>query len=137
MVDDFEHRRLPKSRWTHEAHLVVCRAVLRRLDPAGALDHLRQAIRSYNESTGTANTDSSGYHETLTAYYVRAVRAADPDSIDELVAHPACSRQAPLAHWSRTRLFSVAARRRWVPPDVAPIPWWPAEPVGAAGSDMA
>lgn len=124
LVDDFEHLRLPKPQWTHEAHLVVCRATLQRLGPADALDHLRSAIRAYNDSTGVANTDTGGYHETLTAYYVGAVEALDLVTLDRLVAHPSCSRTAPLDHWSRARLFSVEARRAWVPPDLDPIGWW-------------
>ena len=28
-----------------------------------------------------------------------------------------------LAHWSRERLFSVAARRDWLEPDLAPLPF--------------
>jgi hypothetical protein len=133
LVDDFEHLRLAKERWTHEAHLVVCRDVLQRLGPAETLDHMRVAIRAYNESTGTANTDTGGYHETLTAYYVGAVHAAGRMSLDELVDLPACTRTAPLAHWSRTRLFTVEARRAWVAPDLDPITWWSppvAQPTG-------
>lgn len=125
LLDDFERRRLPKTRWTHEAHLVVCRLVLDRLGPDEALTHLRHAIRSYNEATGTPNTDTGGYHETLTRYYVRAVAVAGNCPLDDLVAHPACSRTAPLVHWSRARLFSTEARRAWVAPDLAAIPWWP------------
>ena len=121
LVEDFNCLRLPKARWTHEAHLVVCQATLRRFDPVAALDHLRQAIRTYNVATGGANTDTGGYHETLTAYYVWAVHALGPVSLDELVSHPACAREAPASHWSRERLFSVAARRAWVPPDLAPL----------------
>jgi hypothetical protein len=134
LVDDFERLRLPKPQWTHEAHLVVCRAVLQRLDPADALDHLRRAIRAYNESTGVANTDTDGYHETLTAYYVGAVHAASPLSLDELVTHPACTRTAPSAHWSRARLFSVEARRAWLAPDLEPLAWWSPDAVETAAS---
>ncbi|MDD9368766.1 MAG: hypothetical protein PV358_01490 [Acidimicrobiales bacterium] len=133
LVEEFEHLRLPKPQWTHEAHLVVCRATLQRLGPAGALAHLRRAIRAYNESTGGANTDTDGYHETLTAYYVGAVDAVSALALDELVAHPACARTAPLTHWSRDRLFSVAARRSWVPPDREPLAWWSPALAGPAG----
>jgi len=28
-----------------------------------------------------------------------------------------------LTHWSKTLLFSVAARRRWVDPDLLPLPF--------------
>jgi len=120
----FAAGRLPKHRWTHEAHLVVCRDILSRLDPAAALVHLRRAIRAYNEATGTANTDDGGYHETLTGYYVGAVHAVVTLPIHELVAHPSCSRRAPLAHWTPGRLFSTEARRTWVAPDLAPITRW-------------
>ena len=136
LVEDFEHRRLPKPQWTHEAHLVVCRAVVQRLGPDAALDHLRRAIRSYNESTNTANTDTGGYHDTLTAYYVGAVDAVSPIALDDLVAHPACARTAPLTHWTRDRLFSVAARRSWVPPDREPLTWWSPDLVGPAGGHL-
>ncbi len=132
LIEDFEHLRLPKPQWTHEAHVVVCRATLQRMGPADALDHLRRAIRAYNETTGVANTDTSGYHETLTAYYVGAVDAASPTSLDELVAHPACARTAPLRHWSRARLFSVEARRAWAAPDLEPLCWWSPGPVQPA-----
>jgi hypothetical protein len=141
LVENFEHLRLPKPQWTHEAHLVVCRATLERRGPAGALAHLRRAIRAYNESTGVAHTDTGGYHETLTAFYVGAVDAvggvdgigsAGPLSLDELVAHPACSRTAPLRHWSRARLFSVEARRAWLEPDLEPLAWWSPDAVEPA-----
>ena len=83
-----------------------------------------------------ALTDSRvKHHETVTAYYVGAVHALVDRSLDELVAHPACSRAAPLSHWSRERLFSVAARRRWVPPDLAPLPWWTPGPAGTSGAE--
>jgi hypothetical protein len=29
----------------------------------------------------------------------------------------------PLAYWTKARLFSVEARRSWVEPDVAPLPF--------------
>ena len=35
----------------------------------------------------------------------------------------AMTRELPLAYWSRPVLFSVAARRGYVPPDVAPPPF--------------
>lgn len=137
LVDAFERRLLPKPMWTHEAHLVVCRATVQRLGPAAALDHLRGAIRSYNEATGVANTATGGYHETVTAYYVGAVHAlvvasAGP-ALDELFAHPSCSRTAPLVHWSRERLFSVEARLAWLPPDLAPLAGWTPDALAAAG----
>ena len=119
----FESRTLPKVEWTHEAHVVVCWATVERLGADGALAHLRAAIPRYNEATGTPNSDTDGYHDTITCYYVAAVGALAGAALDDVLAHPTCSRVAPLDHWSRERLFSVEARRGWVPPDLAPLPW--------------
>ena len=62
-IDDFEARRLQKSRWTHQAHLLVGLWYLSRHEPAEALAMVRERIRAHNESVGTPNTDRSGYHE--------------------------------------------------------------------------
>ena len=43
----------------------------------------------------------------------------------ELLAASACRRDAPLRHWSPERLDSDEARRAWVEPDLAPLPWVP------------
>jgi hypothetical protein len=41
--------------------------------------------------------------------------------LDDLLAGPQGDRDWLLAHWSRDRLFSVEARRRWCPLDLAPL----------------
>jgi hypothetical protein len=91
-----------------------------------ALTRLRDVIRSYNESVGTANTDTSGYHETLTRFYVSLIAqfvAREDDGApldvlaDRLIAELG-DRDLPLRYYSRHRLFSVEARHRWVEPDL-------------------
>jgi len=119
----FEARTLPKAEWTHEAHVVVCWSTVARLGVDGALAHLRAAIPRYNDATGTPNSDTDGYHDTITCYYVASVGALGGAPLDDVLGDPSCSRAAPLDHWSRERLFSVEARRGWVPPDLAPLPW--------------
>ena len=113
---------LPKVRWTHEAHLTACWYALAEHGP-DALEWLRHAIPAYNDVTGTPNTSTSGYHETLTSYYVEAVAHAGATRPEQLWAQPWCSREAPLRHWSRTTLFDPTARAGWVEPDLAPLPW--------------
>lgn len=125
-LDAFLRLTLPKARWTHEAHLTVCWATLRELAPAAALVRLRAAIRAYNAAVGTVDDDTNGYHETLTRYFVGAVAALADRELAAVLADPTCGRDAPLSHWSRDRLFSVAARRAWVDPDVSPLRWDPA-----------
>ena len=127
-IKDFEECTLPKLRWTHQAHLVVAFWYLTRHTPNDALEILRRRIRAYNEAVGTPNTDSGGYHETLTQLFLRGVaahlshRGGDPlpTSLAALLASPLGSKDWPLRFYSRERLFSVDARRHWIEPDRTP-----------------
>jgi hypothetical protein len=93
---------------------------------------MARIIRSYNEAVGTANTDQGGYHETLTRFYVRLLRAvlaeAAPDesleaTFERLLASARADRAYPLQFFSHARLFSVEARRGFIEPDLALLPF--------------
>ena len=122
-------RTLPKAEWTHEAHLAACTwLVLERADIVLEA-RMPDIIRSYNEAVGGENTDHAGYHETLTQLYIIGVRrflehCAGADllaKVNALLASEMAQRDWPLRFYSRACLFSVAARRGWVEPDLAPI----------------
>ena len=122
---------LPRADWTHEAHLAASTYLLtRRLD----IDIDRQLpdiIRRYNESVGGVNSDSEGYHETITRVFLHGVRLflseADPaeplhELVNALLLSPMGRRDWPLRFYTPERLFSVGARRAFVPPDLATLP---------------
>lgn len=122
-------RTLPKAEWTHEAHLAACTwLVLERPDIA-LETQLPGIIRSYNEAVGGVNDDSQGYHETLTQLYIIGVRrfvACCPEegllgTVNALLKSDLAPRDWPFRFYSRGVLFSVAARRGWVKPDLAAI----------------
>ena len=123
---DFEACRLPKARWTHHAHLLVGFWYLLKHPQDQALAIIRERIRAHNESVGTANTDSSGYHETITRLYLDGIAAhrerhhdaSFQNSLLLLLGGPLADRNWPLTYYSRGRLFSVTARREWVEPDL-------------------
>jgi hypothetical protein len=127
-IEDFEAARLPKVRWTHHAHLLAGLWYVWRHGPEQALPIMRTRIRAHNESVGTANTDSGGYHETLTKLYLDGIaveRARLPgagfeECLRALVASPLADSGWPLRFYTRERLFSVEARRHWIEPDLAP-----------------
>ncbi len=121
---------LPKAEWTHEAHLATCAwLILERPDIAPERD-LPQLIRRYNESVGGVNSDTEGYHETITQAYIRAVRSALTRSegrglaerVNTLLTGPEGRRDWPLRFYSPERLFSKEARLGWVEPDLEPGP---------------
>jgi hypothetical protein len=83
---------------------------------------------SYNEATGTPNTDTSGYHHTITLASMRAAAAClhehGPDASlhavhRSLMASPLGHPDWLLRYWHSDTLFSVTARREWVEPDFA------------------
>src|SRR5579871_6474589 len=68
-------RTLPKVEWTHRAHFASALWLMETSADGEAQRLLPDLIRAYNEATGTANTDTSGYHETITQVSLRAARA--------------------------------------------------------------
>jgi len=127
----FLARSLPKAEWTHEAHIsTTCWLILERGDIAPERD-LPGLIRRYNESVGGVNSDSEGYHETITRVFLHGIRLflaeADPkeplhELVNELLLSPMGRRDWPLRFYTPARLFSVEARRKFVPPDIAALP---------------
>ena len=124
-------RTLPRAEWTHEAHLAATTYLLTRRPDIAIDKELPGIIRRYNESAGGLNDDTQGYHETITRVFLHGVRLflaeADPgeplhELINELLLSPMGRRDWPLRFYSAERLFSVDARRRFVPPDVAALP---------------
>ena len=124
-------RSLPREEWTHEAHLAATTYLLLRRPDVDLDKELPGIIRRYNESVGGVNTDSEGYHETITRVFLRGVRLflAEADLheplyelVNELLLSPMGRRDWPLRFYSPQRLFSVEARREWVRPDIATVP---------------
>jgi hypothetical protein len=77
------------------------------------------------------NSDSEGYHETITRVFLHGIRLflaeADPkeplhELVNELLLSPMGRRDWPLRFYTPARLFSVEARRKFVPPDIAALP---------------
>jgi len=123
-------RSLPKAEWTHAAHFAAAFWLLRRPE-MHAMRDMPDLIRAYNEATGVPNTDTSGYHETITIASLRlarawlAARSHEPlhAALNELLASDCGRSDWLLAYWSRSLLLSVAARRAWIEPDLKALPF--------------
>lgn len=123
-------RTLPKADWTHAAHFAAAIwMIARHGDEAFAM--MPGLIRAYNEATATPNTDTGGYHETITQASLRAARAVMAAHegaslarvLEALMAREFGASGWLLAYWRKETLFSVAARRAWVEPDVRALPF--------------
>lgn len=124
-------RTLPKGEWTHEAHFATALWLLRNRPELAEPDAIRALISGYNESVGGQNTDDAGYHHSITIASIRAaadhLRAhADAPlhvALAALMAGPLGHPDWLLSYWRRETLFSVPARRGWIEPDLAPLPF--------------
>ena len=126
LVKRFEERTLPKAEWTHVAHLTVGLYYCFHHPFGVAKNLMSDGIYWLNDSHGTPNTETSGYHETLTVFWLRTVKEfLESCGNDESLAQIANALVAevndtklPLNFYSRERLFSVEARLSYVEPNL-------------------
>jgi ribosomal protein S18 acetylase RimI-like enzyme len=133
LVAAFDQQRLPKTAWTQAAHLRVgCCCVLARGETA-AVDQLRRGIRMLNESHGVRNSDSNGFHETLTRFWAALLAR----TLQEYAVLQPCRSRADAVQaavelyydracivddfWTFDVIRSTQCRHEWHPPDAAPL----------------
>ncbi len=124
VVRRFERCTLERSEWTHETHLLVGLWYVLHRPPGEDLAALRRGIKRYNEATGVPNTVRSGYHETITRFYVDALRMfvarnlrLDEDELYRAVLDDCiAARDFVARHYPAEVLSSPGARTGWVRP---------------------
>lgn len=130
LVARFLSCRLSHAEWTHEAHLSVGLWHVHEYGAEEALTRLREGIRRLNDSHGTPNSDTRGYHETITRAYVELLSNYDAscppamplsERVARLLASPLAAKDALARFYSRDLLMSTRARSAWVEPDLAPL----------------
>lgn len=128
LVQAFIQRNLPKSAWTHAAHLIVALWHLTQYSVDEATCLLRARIIHYNEAVGTENSGNSGYHETLTLFWIWVITeylAKQEGDLEELVnafiRSKYADRQLAIRFYNKSTIFSSGARARWVEPDLRPL----------------
>ncbi len=123
---------LPDAEWTHAAHFAAAFWLLRYEGGEPLEKVMPRLIRRYNLACGRRNTDTSGYHATITLASIWAARHAvslQPSgtplhqAVNQLLASELGDRDWLLSYWSKSRLFSVEARRTWVEPDLEAFPY--------------
>jgi hypothetical protein len=123
LIAQFQARTLPINEWTHEAHLTVAFWYLWNYPKMAALCYLRSGIIAYNVAVGTVNTPSSGYHETITQFWVDIIsrflkkhrkKRALEEVLNEFLQSEASKRDTMFQYYSGEILISVTARARYV-----------------------
>ena len=126
----FEQGTLPKPEWTHGAHVAAAASYLFDSNVEAVLPQMRARISAYNVAVGGANTPTSGYHETLTHFWLLVVaellRQREPvsrlDAARQAVAVFAEARTLHSLYYSGDVVNDTAARFTWRPPDLLPLP---------------
>lgn len=129
LLHAFQECNLSRSQWTHEAHLTVALWYLCYDSEQEAINAIRNGIKRYNSVQGIETTKNSGYHETLTLFWVRTIRRYLADESQNrsmvnlangLIAKYA-DRTLPFRYYTREGLMSWEARINWVEPDLRAI----------------
>lgn len=125
-LDAFEAGSLPKPEWTHAAHLAVATCYLLSYSDEETLNELRKRIRFLNDCHETLNSPNSGYHETLTRFWLLVLRrflntlpqeTSRVSAVEQtIVAFVECKKLYE-SYYSFDVVKSQAARESWIPPD--------------------
>jgi len=123
----FEEGTLTKERWTHGAHLLTGACYVHGLGESAAIDKMRLCVRRYNEAVGGKNTDTSGYHETITIAWIKLLAGLRREAGTMERAQFAAlaverfegDRNILRRYYDFDLVGSVVARKSWVPPTLA------------------
>lgn len=116
---------LPKPDWTHAAHVGVCAwHAFGGVPVEQVFARMRAGILAYNEAVGTANTATSGYHETLTRFWAGIVvdhlatagAATRLEAVRSAVAAFGAARDLHVRHYAFDVVRDPVARATWVAP---------------------
>ena len=126
IVKEFNNCTLQRSNWTHAAHLIVALWYLTNYSESEAINNIRDRIKKYNASLGIPMTKNSGYHETITMFWVKIVRQylainSANNSFVEMANNLVNfyeNKALPFEYYSREYLMSWEARKNWVKPDL-------------------
>ena len=126
LVRAFESGTLPKEQWTHTAHFIMALWYCITMPLPEAVDKIRKGIIRHNLSVGGENSDTHGYHETITLFYTSiiahyvvtaGITALTDEQIGVFLQQPFLAKDYPLKYYSKELLMSRQARHHWVDPD--------------------
>ena len=122
----FEDCSLPPADFDHRGHLRLAYVYLADRDVDAAHEAMRQALWRFLEHNGV---DPAKYHETMTRAWIMAARhfmelCPETDSAESFIASDPrmLDPKIMMTHYSAELLFSAEARKRFVEPDLSPIP---------------
>lgn len=131
LVESFEACSFRPSEFRHYQHLTVALWYVRQLPFAEATEKVARGIKRLAETYG-----KTGYHETITIFWLRIVAAfaaeyeteSLPALANALIEH-CVDKNLINRHYSVELLTSAKAKAEWVEPDLKPLPEPTKQPV--------
>lgn len=134
LINEFNNCTLPRDMRNHHAHLIVALWYLIHYDQQTAINLIRERIQRYNSAMNIKTTKNSGYHETITLFwiylvssYLYNIRQTDILKTNFLLKlannliYLYGDKNLPLEYYSRDLLMSLEARQSWLEPDLKSI----------------
>ena len=131
MISQFEKGTYPKEKWNHHTHFVMALWYTYHESIHIARHKIKEGIKKYNISVGGENTDDSGYHETITEFYIHIIVSYQLSFtteydfellLKELDRQQFLDKNYPFRFFSKEKLMSKRARKQWVVPDRQYLP---------------
>jgi hypothetical protein len=128
-IRQFEACSFPFDQWHHRAHVKLAYLYLTRYGFDTAATKLRKGIRAYNAANKVPDEPASGYHETITQFWLRIVEMTVqqygqlPTADEFFDFHPQLSQKKNHRLFYSPGLFmSPRAKREFVEPDFTKLP---------------
>ena len=126
LVAEFESCSFHPSEFRHHQHLAVVLWYVASLPYTDASERMKRGIQRLAASYG-----KTGYHETITEFWLRVVRAFLPDGerpesiavVANQLIEKFADKNLILNYFSAELLASPEARSNWVEPDVKRLPF--------------
>ncbi len=134
LINQFNNCILPRCQWNHYAHLTIALWYLIHYDQRTAIQLIRERIQKYNSAMNIKTTKNSGYHETITLFWIHLVNSylyltQTPENLPSNSLLNLANnliriygdKNLPLEYYSQDLLMSSKSRQSWVEPDLKPI----------------
>lgn len=126
LIEKFNTSTLPKSEWTHHAHLTVALWYLYTYEFDDAVCRLKSRIILLNHFHGTENTGRSGYHETLTVFWSKVISiyielnpsAQLEELTDTFLNSSLADKELPFRFYSKREIMTSAYRAVYHEPTI-------------------
>lgn len=121
----------PVSEWRHPEHCIATLFLVRERADMLLATALPGIIQLFNLAHGGQNTDSTGYHHTMTLFYLSEIQNFARQTMnmplgeacETLMASDIGQKDHVFRFWSRDRIMSPRARLVFASPDLSAVSW--------------